>query len=260
MVIEDFYTVDSATEAVIAFWDDGVQIRLRHLDTGETTILLGGEYTAPARVAVPANAIPEKYRTADKSTMTPVSGASSDSPNELYADADGVQYYFDKTTGAYRGFVVLSPDETASAGTTMTKPELEAAADTAAAMFIRIAEYERTYFFQEDTGMHKFRYTRKIQGFSTADAGNVWIDRNGYIFLVSFSHTDVFQDQSIPSLNQKTLDDDFQQALGKDVLCRIQERTLMVKDGRLVMCYEYVLLDQNGNETGEREELFVPIG
>ena len=257
---EEFYTVDSTTEAVIAFWDEGVQIRLRHLDTGETTTLLGRGYTAPARIAIPADAIPEKYQTADKRTMTPVSGASSDSPNELYADADGVQYYFDKTTGAYRGFIVLPPDEAASAGTNMTMPELETAANTAAAMFIRIVEYERTYFCQEDTGMHKFRYTRKIQGFSTEDAGNVWIDRNGYIFLVSFSNTDIFQNRSIPSLNEKALDDDFQQALGKDVLCRIQERTLMVKEGRLVMCYEYVLLDQNGNETGELEEKFIPIG
>lgn len=226
---------------------------------GEST-QAGREYTAPARIAIPANAIPEKYRTADKRTMTPVSGASSDSPNELYADADGVQYYFDKTTSAYRGFIVLPPDEAASAGTNMTMPELETAADMAAALFIRTADYERTYFCQEDTGMHKFRYTRKIQGFSTADAGNVWIDRNGYIFLVSFSHTDVFQNRSIPSLNQKTLDGEFQKMLGETVLCRIQERTLTVKDGQLVMCYEYVLLDQTGNETGEREELFVPIG
>lgn len=40
VVAEVFYTVDPTTEAVIAFWDEGIQIELYNSETGERTPLL----------------------------------------------------------------------------------------------------------------------------------------------------------------------------------------------------------------------------
>lgn len=41
VVAEVFYTVNPTTEAVIAFWSDGIQITVINSETGEKTTILG---------------------------------------------------------------------------------------------------------------------------------------------------------------------------------------------------------------------------
>ena len=216
----------------------------------------------PEKVVIPMDRVPEPYLDPDKSRLTLVENREFESPNAVYEDGNGIQYEFDRATGDYRGFFALSQMDVGEGdpdGIPMER--LEKAADALAAHFIDPAAYERTYFYQEDTTTHKFRYCRKIQGVETIDLGNVWFSTAGNVINVSFFNTGIFDKAEIPVIDKQELDDRFFASLDADyTFDKILNRTLTMQNGALCILYDYTRVKiLNGIEVSEWRQIVLNV-
>lgn len=214
-------------------------------------------------VIIPMDNVPDECYHADKSRLKLVEDKVEmpGFPNDTYEDGNGIQYEFDKITEDYRGFTPPVFNHDRSVGADYIEMErLEEAADEIASHFIQVEEYERTYFYQEDTAIHKFTYYKEIEGYPSTDKGNVWITSDGYVELVSFMNTGIFDDIDIPVIDGKALDDIFYQSLGEEEVCsEIYERTLTLKDKELYMYYFYSATVGQDNPVTYGEEKYIKI-
>ncbi len=217
--------------------------------------------TSTPKVIIPMDKVPDEYYHVDKNKLTPVKETVANSPNNVFKDDDGTQYVFDKASGEYRGFIPPVHEGFGADADKIAMDKLENAADELASHFVQVSEYERTYFYQEDTSVHKFNYCKKIKGYRTTDMGNVWISSDGNIELVSFINTGMFEDVDIPAIDEKALDDTFNKSLGENKCQKIIERTLTIKDNQLYIIYDYEYLfnTAQGNQVSARDEMYLKL-
>lgn len=222
---------------------------------------LSSQADAPApSVVIPMDKVPEAYYHADKSKLIPAGETRPGSPNDIYKDKDGTQYEFDKDTGAYRGFVPPIHSGFGAAAGSIAMDTLEKTADELASHFVQASAYERVYFYQEDTSVHKFTYYKKAGGYRTADRGNVWISSDGNVELVSFINTGIFDKIEIPAIDPKALDEAFYKSLGETVCQKIWERTLTVKEGEVYLLYDYdYSFTAQGTKLTARDERYIKV-
>lgn len=204
--------------------------------------------------------VPDKYYNVDKQNLTLAEKSTVNSPNDVYTDADGSEYYFDKVSGEYRGFSIAGYVSFGAAVDSIPMGTLENAANELAAHFIDVNAYERTYFCQEDTLIHKFTYRKTVDGYSTADMGSVWITSDGNVGHVRFYNTGIFDEIDIPIVDEETLDDMFLRLLVDRECQTIHSRILTMQDNELYILYDYdYLFTKNGTQLIARDEMYVKL-
>ena len=210
------------------------------------------------KVTVPMEKVPEKYYNVNKKNLKPIENVNPHSQNNNYEDEDGTIYAFDKSTGAYRGFIPPVNSSFGAKADSIEMEKLEKVADALASHFIDVAAYERSYYYQEDTSVHKFTYCKLIKGFRTTDLGNVWITSDGNIELVMFDSTGIFNSIDLPdNIDKKALDEKFYKSLDKQMACKkILNRTLTIQEKEIYMIYDYQY-ERNG--ASGRNEVYIKL-
>lgn len=206
---------------------------------------------------IPMDRVPDSYFNVDTDTLTLVGEDKYDPTAVLYVDENGTEFEFDKTTGAYRGF--FPPVHAIEQDDTLSMDAIEKAADELAARFVDTDDYERSYFHQEDTRVHKFTYCKSINGYPTTDVGIVWICADGTIELISFINTGIFDDIELPTIDEQSLDTKFYQAIGDRICEEIEKRTLSVENGVLCLRYDYVYHGAHSEEYPTLDMISIPI-
>ena len=211
------------------------------------------------KVTIPMQKIPDEYYRVDINKLKPIENLNANSQNNKYEDEDGTVYAFDKATGEYRGFIPPLSSTSGGDQNSIDMKKLEKAADELASHFIDVAAYELSYYYQEDTSIHKFTYCKNLKGYRTTDMGSVWITSDGNIELVMFEGTGIFNNIDLPNaIDEKALDEKFYKLLDKQIICKkIINRTLTVKEKKLYMIYDYEY--EQGKEFSERNELYVNL-
>lgn len=209
-------------------------------------------------IALPMEKVPEKYYHVNKKGLRPIENVDPHSRNNHYEDEDGTIYAFDKDTGAYRGFIPPVNSSFGAKADSIEMEKLEKVADALASHFIDVAAYERSYYYQEDTSVHKFTYCKIIKGFRTTDSGNVWITSDGNLDLLMFYGTGIFNSINLPdNIDKKALDEKFYKSLDEQRRCKeILNRTLTIQEKEIYMIYDYVY-EQRGYSA--REVVYIKL-
>lgn len=232
--------------------------RLTSKTTGEASISVSAPTSNVPKVTVPMEKVPDEYYHVDKNKLNPIENVDPRSRNNHYEDEDGTIYAFDKDTGAYRGFIPPIPPSFGAKADSIEMEKLEKAADALASHFIDVAAYERSYFYQEDTSVHKFNYCKIIKGFRTTDSGDVWITSDGNLDLLMFDETGIFNSINLPdNIDKKALDEKFYKSLDEQRRCKeILNRTLTIQEKEIYMIYDYVY-EQRGYSA--REVVYIKL-
>lgn len=163
---------------------------------------------------------------------------------DWYEGNNKTKYIFEKETGNYTGFIKAAEEYYDYNKVIESSDNYKQLANQAASKFIDVFQYTVSYFYQEDTHVHKYYYYRYISGYKTSDTGNVYIYPDGTVGLARFFNTNKFSMISIPFINEDAIDKKFIKELykkNKNIHSyKIRERVLTIENDELYMKYEYI--------------------
>lgn len=193
----------------------------------------------------------------EKSKLTPFTSYYPNPDQEEYKDKDGTEYTFDKHTGKLIAFQKRGKS-TFEAKQKYTVTEMKAAADAIASNFVDISLYEKQEY-EEDSGTHIFSYMRVVQGFDSAEWGQVKFQNEGVVDFVVFHNVGLFDKVRVPLIEKSALDSRFhtmvQQTMSNEVKPTDIYCVLNCKGGYVYMYYSFSYKNTQGNAVAGHMEV-----
>ena len=215
------------------------------------------QLTAQSDICDLTGGITVKETDLNRDQLINISEQHSDSTSEWYVNDEGTEFLFDKVSGAYEGFIKTNAYKGAKTPQMYNKTELRQIADYAASCIVNISEYsDVTYVFQEDTGVHKFTYTKTLSGIPTADAGRVFITQDGIVEFLLFKEAGKYDGLDAPIIDIAKADSVLADIISsKDAeqidSYNIQSRILDFEDNQWIIHYGCECKNADGKNTFE---------
>jgi len=170
-----------------------------------------------------------------------------DTFHEIFSDERGIEFGFDRRTGNLSSIsgVEASLGREIPDIALLSVKEAEYMADDIASNLIDISLYDRVSHMGVSL-TQRFNYTRIVNGFLTEEGGSVWICYSGVVLLVSFFDVGLFDEITVPPINETALDAAFEDEMRREfghrgiINFEIDERMLIVRNNRLYMSYAFV--------------------